>query len=356
MGRNEEPIGRERKRRRGYSPTGQKEPAKEVSPESPTGRRQPGGVEWALQERVKELRCLYAISELAERHRDSLEAFLQAVANVLPEAWQFPESACARVRYGNSDYRSPGFRVTPYRQAADIMVNGSKVGEVEVYYTKKMPRADEGPFLKEERDLINAVAQKVGSGGQRIMAEAALRNTNAQLEVERKALREANTALRIVLSRIEDEKRAVREAVVANVGRIIMPILHALEMEIPEDKKGYITLLRRNLEEIASPFHDQLSKRFMALTPSELQVCNMIQMGLGSKEIARLRHISPATVSRQRESIRKKLGLTGKGVNLVTYLQTFTKNLQTGMRIGRFSLETLPDDGGGAPQGPEIPK
>lgn len=311
-------------------------------------------IEHALRERVKELRCLYGISQLMERNEDSLPRFMQGVAHMLPAAWQFPECACARVRYGDKEYETPGFRESPHRQAADILVNGRKAGVVEVYYTKRMPRADEGPFLKEERDLINGIARKLGTSAQRILAEEELRRTHAQLQVERRALQEANTALRIVLSRIEDEKSVIKEAVVGNVNKIIVPILHALETEVEEDKKGYVRLLRRNLEEIASPLQDQLSRRFMALTPAELKVCNMIQMGLGTKEMARLRHISPATVNRQRENIRRKLGLTGKSVNLVTYLQTFNKDLQKSARIGRFGLDSLAETDS-APAGSPLP-
>jgi DNA-binding CsgD family transcriptional regulator len=82
----------------------------------------------------------------------------------------------------------------------------------------------------------------------------------------------------------------------------------------------YLLLLKRNLEEIVSPFTNKLSKEFMILTPVEVQICNMIKNGLSTKEIAKLRGISPATVSRHREHIRKKLGITKKEVNLATYL------------------------------------
>jgi DNA-binding CsgD family transcriptional regulator len=64
-------------------------------------------------------------------------------------------------------------------------------------------------------------------------------------------------------------------------------------------------------------------KKFATLAPAELQLCNMIRNGLPSKEIARIRHVSPVTVSRQRENIRRKLGITNTGINLTTFLCTF---------------------------------
>ena len=295
----------------------------------------------ALRERIKELRCFYGIAQLSEQHGNALPRVLQGVVDLIPVSWQYPEITCARIVYEGKPYQSPDFRETRYTQSAEITINGKKKGNVEVFYTKKMPLADEGPFLKEERDLIDAIAERLGRKAQRIRVEEELHKAYEQLQVERRALQEANTALRIVLAKIEDEKGAVKEAVVANVNKIVVPILHALETEIEPDKRGYVKLMKRNLEDIVAPFLDQLSRKFMALTPVELRVCNMIQMGLGTKEIARLRHISPATVNRQRESIRRKLGLTGKSVNLATYLQTYKKDAGRTAGIGRFGLDTL---------------
>jgi len=127
-----------------------------------------------------------------------------------------------------------------------------------------------------------------------------------------------------VLARIEDEKSAIKQAIVANVEKILIPIVHALEGELGAEQKVYARLLRHHLEEIASPLVDRLSRMALSLTPAEIRVCSMIKMGLSTKEIAGFRRVAPATVSRQRESIRRKLGLCRKGVNLESYLQTFS--------------------------------
>jgi len=298
-------------------------------------------MEKALRERAKELRCLYEIAKLVEHHEPSLDGLLQGVVDLLPSSWQYPEITCARIIFEEKDYKSSGFRETRYKQSADLVITGERAGVVEVYYTKKMPLLDEGPFLKEERALIDAVAERVSRTAKRMQMEEELHGANTQLQVERKALQESNAALRAVLTRIEDEKSAIKEAIMANVDKIIMPILHALETGVDPEKKGYVRLLRRNLEEITSPLIDRLSRRFLTLTPAELKTCNMIRMGLSSKEIANVRHIAPATVNRQRESIRRKLGLTGRDVNLITYLQTFNTSTLRMHPGGRFGLDTL---------------
>jgi len=297
--------------------------------------------EHALRERVKELRCLYGIAKLVERYEPNLDAILQGAVELLPPSWQYPEVTCARIIFEEKEYRSSGFKETGYKQSADIMITGKKTGVVEVCYTRKMPPADEGPFLHEERALIDAVVERLGRTAKRMRMEDELRGAYAQLQVERKALQESNAALRTVLSRIEDEKGAIKEAIMANVDKIIMPILHALESEVEPERRGYIRLLRRNLEEITSPLVNRLSRRFLKLTPAELKTCNMIRMGLGTKEIAHIRHVSPATVSRQRESIRQKLAITGRNVNLVTFLQTFNVAAPQMGQTGRFGLNDL---------------
>lgn len=117
----------------------------------------------ALGERVKELRCLYGIAELSTRTDLSLEALLQQIVELLPGACQLPGIACARIKLGDEEYKTKGFSPAPWKLACDIFARGERMGFVEVRYLEESPgRGDEGPFLREERDLINAVAIEIG--------------------------------------------------------------------------------------------------------------------------------------------------------------------------------------------------
>ncbi len=196
------------------------------------------------------------------------------------------------------------------------------VGEVEVFYTQQKPALYEGPFLREERTLLDAVAENISAVAMRLSAERKLQETNKQLTVERESLREANAALRSVLARIEEEKLKIHKDIQANVQKVLMPIIFALLTEAPQPQRKYVELLRDNLMEISSPFINQLTQKFQSLTPTEIAICNMIRTGLRSKEIAQLRGVSIATISRHRERIRRKLGIANKDVNLTSYLQT----------------------------------
>jgi two-component system NtrC family sensor kinase len=115
----------------------------------------------AVHERVKELTCLYGISQLAIRSDLSLEGILTEIVNLLPPAWQYPKITQGRIVFDNSVYQTPGFVDRQWKQSADIAVNGMKRGFVQVVYTQPKPVIDEGPFLIEERKLITAIARQV---------------------------------------------------------------------------------------------------------------------------------------------------------------------------------------------------
>jgi len=115
----------------------------------------------ALRERVKELTCLYGIARIAERRDLSLAEILQAIVELLPPAWQHPKIASARIRLDSRDYVTPNFREGTQKQVAEILVKGAIRGSVEVAYMEELPACEEGPFLKWERNLIDAVAREV---------------------------------------------------------------------------------------------------------------------------------------------------------------------------------------------------
>lgn len=130
-----------------------------------------------LRNRVKELNCLFGISKLREKPGLSLEELLQGTVILIPPAWQYPDITCARVILGDQIFSTKNFAETPWKQACDIVVGGECLGQLEVYYLEAQPEADEGPFLKEERRLLTAVAERLGKIVERERAEAALRKS-----------------------------------------------------------------------------------------------------------------------------------------------------------------------------------
>jgi len=125
----------------------------------------------ALRERVKELTCLYGIAQIAGRPGVSLEEMLQDIVELLPSAWQYPEIAFARITLDGTSYETPGFCESREKQTADITVNDRARGVIEIVYTEQKPALDEGPFLKEERNLIDEVARQLALIIERRQAE-----------------------------------------------------------------------------------------------------------------------------------------------------------------------------------------
>ncbi len=115
-----------------------------------------------LNERVKELNCLYGISHLVEKRGISLEEIIKGTVDLIPSSWQYPEITCARIILGDLKFKTNNFRKTEWRQACDIIAHDELSGTVEVYYLEGKPACHEGPFLKEERTLINSHCKAIG--------------------------------------------------------------------------------------------------------------------------------------------------------------------------------------------------
>jgi two-component system NtrC family sensor kinase len=117
----------------------------------------------ALKERVKELTCLYGISQISERFKGTPGKIFADIVALIPRAWQYPEAAIARIVEDGKEYKTASFIGGNRFQkiSADIRINQKKRGTVEVAYTKKKPQAAEGPFLKEERNLIQMIARQL---------------------------------------------------------------------------------------------------------------------------------------------------------------------------------------------------
>ena len=119
-------------------------------------------MEHILNERVKELQCLYSIAYIVERPGITLDELYQEMVNLLPAGWRYPEITCARVTLGDKEYRTDNFRTTEWKQSANIKIKGQKGGILEVCYLEDRPEFAEEPFSKEERLLIDVVAQRLG--------------------------------------------------------------------------------------------------------------------------------------------------------------------------------------------------
>ncbi len=134
-------------------------------------------------------------------------------------------------------------------------------------------------------------------------------------------LEEANTALKVMIKKAEEVRTEMGDRIVFNVKEFVLPYLEKLrQMNLDEDQQQYLENLEENLNDITSPYMHGISTKFFRLTPSEIQIANLIKQGKTTKEIALLLNMSHRTIDTHRYSIRNKLGMRNEKVNLRTYL------------------------------------
>lgn len=115
-----------------------------------------------LKERAKELTCLYKVQELLNDHNKSTDEILQGIIEAIPPGWQFPEICQAKIEIKDSEYKTDNFKESEWVLCSGITVQNEIIGAICVYYTEKRPDFFEGPFLKEERKLIDTIAEQLG--------------------------------------------------------------------------------------------------------------------------------------------------------------------------------------------------
>jgi len=139
-------------------------------------------VSQGLRERVKELNCLYDISRFGASTDFSLDAILQAVLDFIPPAFQYPEITCARIIFDGYQFKTKNFKDTGWKLVHEIRVNNERIGALEVCYLEERPALDEGPFLKEAKNLIGAIAESIAKIVEREWAEAEIRKHRNHVE------------------------------------------------------------------------------------------------------------------------------------------------------------------------------
>jgi len=151
----------------------------DITPAIQRGKVEKDEVLNELTERVKELQCLYNLETIIEKHEELEEVFGEFVKH-LPPAWQYPDVTAASIQMNDQEYKTPNFQITDWQQVVPIIAGGDRVGQIRVCYLDERPEEDEGPFLKEERALIDNIARRLGLLIERIWAQEALHVTDEE--------------------------------------------------------------------------------------------------------------------------------------------------------------------------------
>jgi len=184
-----------------------------------------------LRQRVKELTTLHKTARLLQDEQKPTAELLQEITALLPSAWQHPERAAARILFNGMEYETAHFSLTPWEQHADLTTPEGKPGLVQVVYLEEMPLEVEGPFLTEERSLLNSVTEMLKSHFERKEAERQVAQITREL-IERNQ----------ELLRLQREMGRVEP--LAALGRITGIIAHELGTPL-NSVLGYSELLAR---------------------------------------------------------------------------------------------------------------
>ncbi len=135
-----------------------------------------------LGERVKELNCLYGISKLIEKPTLELKQIYQGIVELIPPAWQYPEVTSARLLIFNEEFKTAEFTGSHWKLESSITVGPKKAGYLEVYYSVEKPQDAIGPFLKEEKVLLDLITERLGRVIEQMSTQDELTKANKKLE------------------------------------------------------------------------------------------------------------------------------------------------------------------------------
>jgi len=182
---------------------------------------------------------------------------------------------------------------------------------------------DTNLYNKKDLQVLSAVSDQMAIVIERKRAEEALIKKDKELESRANKLEEMNTALNVLLDKRNEDKITLQEQVVTNVKKLAFPYVEKLrKSKLNNEQKIYAELIESSLDEIISPFSHQLSSPLIGLTSTEIKIADLVKRGKTTKEIAAFANLSPKTIERHRENIRKKINIKNKKINLQSYLSS----------------------------------
>jgi signal transduction histidine kinase len=178
-----------------------------------------------LEARVEELNCLFAISKLVEEPSITQEQILQEIVELIPTTWRHPEATCARITLEDRIYVTSNFQETHWQQVSDIVLQGKKVGTLEVCYLEEKRETGEEPFLKEKR-LLDAIAERLGRVIERVRIQQTLEQRVEERTHEIERRRRVAEGLRDILA-VLNSNRSLNEI----LDYILVQAIHLLGAE-----------------------------------------------------------------------------------------------------------------------------
>ena len=161
----------------------------------------------ALGERVKELTLLQKVARLVQDHDTPVDETLRKIVSLIPSGFQYPDVCAARIVIDGVICASENFSESPWVLQSNICFSGTKQGEIEVVYLKERGDEAEGPFLKEERNLLNGLAEQCALYLKSRHTLAALHHSEARFRESAEQTRLMMDALPVLVAYVDQEHR-----------------------------------------------------------------------------------------------------------------------------------------------------
>ncbi|NNG02012.1 MAG: PAS domain-containing protein [Desulfobacteraceae bacterium] len=179
----------------------------------------------------------------------------------------------------------------------------------------------EEKVLARNKELLVANKELQNEIKERMETERKLRQREAELESEKLNLQEANTTLRVLLQKRTEDRRRLEVEILHNIKNLVLPYVQKIQSKpLTRSQQTYLGILSANLDEVATAFSRKLSLAYFDLSPSEIRVAHLIKKGVPTRRIAERLNLSIRTVDAYRGSIRRKLRINNRSVNLRTFL------------------------------------
>ncbi|TVQ18545.1 MAG: hypothetical protein EA382_17615 [Spirochaetaceae bacterium] len=283
-----------------------------------------------LSEREKELDALYRLSALFSRADVDAPAAIATTESILGASMRSPDAALVTIDAPAiaSPEGTPGSSAVADLYRCRRTYGDGRRLTVTVRYIGDPSRAELRIESREKR-LVAATASLLADLLERRDTDAELRASSAALERQAAELERKNVALEEVLARIEADKRALSTRQRAYLDTYVRPYLLEIAdacRDVPSVGER-IAQIDAALSRLFTHPDDRLTLIARLLTPRESEVCGLIRSGMATKEIADFLGIGATTVERHRNTIRRKLGLTGSRTNLTSFLRQATADL-----------------------------
>ena len=81
----------------------------------------------SLEERAKELNCLYKIEEALGKYTHAMDVVFNEIIAAIPPGWQYPEICESRIIFEGKKYHKDDFKESSWVLTSDIFLQEQKV-------------------------------------------------------------------------------------------------------------------------------------------------------------------------------------------------------------------------------------